>query len=91
MRFKFVSASRRARLAALCLLAGGPAPRLGTEVQLTQRSWLVAESYRQDRGKPWQQIGLRQWLVANRVQADLTYGRRIDGQHWMSLGLRVLP
>jgi hypothetical protein len=81
MRFKFVSASRRARLAALCLLAGGPAHAaqgeggtgtagLGAEVQLTQRSWLVAESYRQDRGKPQQQIGLRQWLVQPRTSGS---------------------
>jgi hypothetical protein len=52
MRFIFISARCRARMAALCLLARGPA-------QLTQRSWLVAGTCRQDRGKPQQQIGLR--------------------------------
>lgn len=65
---------------------------LGSELQLSSSNWLIAETYGQNTGKPFAQVGLRHWLVPERVQVDATYGNRIgDGsQRWFSLGLRLL-
>ncbi|MDR2000223.1 MAG: hypothetical protein LBP94_01630 [Zoogloeaceae bacterium] len=66
---------------------------VGTEVQLTERSWLIGETFGQNRGKPFYQFGLRHWLVQDRIQIDATYGNRVDGnsnERWFSIGLRFL-
>ena len=65
---------------------------LGTETQLTERSWVVAEMFGQADGKPFYHGGLRYWVVPDRVQVDLTYGNRLTdgGERWISLGLRFL-
>lgn len=66
---------------------------LGTETQLTQSTWMIAETFGQDQGKPSVQIGLRHWLLRDRIQLDATYGNRLGsgtGQPWLSLGLRLL-
>lgn len=65
---------------------------LGSETQLQERTWLIAETYGQGSGKPLVQFGLRHWLVPDRVQIDATYGNRIGegSQRWFSIGLRLL-
>ena len=65
---------------------------LGSETQLQERTWLIAETYGQGSGKPLVQVGLRYWLVPDRVQIDATYGNRIGegSQRWFSVGLRLL-
>lgn len=66
---------------------------LGTEAQLAERTWLIAETFGQNQGKPFHQLGLRYWLVPNRVQLDATYGNRNgggSGERWLSIGLRLL-
>jgi hypothetical protein len=66
---------------------------LGTEAQLTERTWLIAETFGQNQGKPFHQLGLRYWLVPDRVQLDTTYGNRNgggNGERWFSIGLRLL-
>lgn len=66
---------------------------VGLENQLNQRTWLIAESFGQNEGKPFMQFGLRYWIVPNHVQIDTTYGNRIGGaseERWMSIGLRLL-
>ncbi|MDR1367125.1 MAG: hypothetical protein LBJ76_00205 [Candidatus Accumulibacter sp.] len=66
---------------------------IGSETQLTKSTWLVAETFGQNRGKPFYQIGLRHWLIPEHVQIDATYGDRIDGvtgERWFSVGLRLL-
>jgi hypothetical protein len=66
---------------------------LATETQLASRTWLIAEIFRQGEGAPFHQLGLRHWIVPNRVQVDATYGNRIGGpggESWFSLGLRLL-
>ena len=66
---------------------------LGSEIQLTTRTWLIGESYGQDKGSPFFQLGLRQWIVPNRVQIDTTYGSQlghIGQQHWISVGQRLI-
>lgn len=66
---------------------------LGTETRLTARTWLIAEGFGQNHGKPYYQIGLRHWIVLDRVQIDATYGDRSGGgtqERWLSIGLRLL-
>ncbi|MCD6734936.1 MAG: hypothetical protein LT103_15245 [Burkholderiaceae bacterium] len=66
---------------------------LGSEVRLAERTWLIAETFGQDRGKPFHQLGLRHWLVPDRIQLDVTYGNRNGGgseERWFSIGLRLL-
>lgn len=65
---------------------------LGSEIQLRERTWLIAETYGQGSGKPLVQVGMRYWVVPDRVQIDATYGNRIGegNQRWFSLGLRLL-
>ncbi|RGE43295.1 hypothetical protein DZC30_14955 [Comamonas testosteroni] len=65
---------------------------LGSETQLQERTWLIAETYGQNRGKPFFQFGVRHWLVPDRVQIDATYGNRMGegSERWFSLGLRLL-
>lgn len=66
---------------------------LGTEVRLAGDSWLIAETFGQGRNRPFHQLGLRHWLVPDRVQLDATYGNRNGegtGERWFSVGLRLL-
>ena len=66
---------------------------LGSETQLAERTWLIAETFGQNKGKPFFQVGFRHWIVTNRVQIDTTYGNRIESgsdERWFSIGLRLL-
>ncbi|UCV19502.1 hypothetical protein [Ferribacterium limneticum] len=66
---------------------------VGSEVQLTARSYLIGESYGQDKGNPFFQMGVRYWIVPGHVQIDTTYGSQfgaISDQHWFSVGLRLI-
>jgi hypothetical protein len=67
---------------------------LGTEVLLTPRTYLIAEVYGQQRETSSLQVGVRHWVVKDRVQIDATLGGHFDGSFsrtsWISLGLRLL-
>ncbi|MBN9573671.1 hypothetical protein [Alicycliphilus denitrificans] len=64
---------------------------LGTETRLAGRTWLIAEIFGQGQEQPLYQLGLRYWLVPDRVQIDTTYGNRSNGgERWFSIGLRLL-
>ena len=71
---------------------------VGTETQLSERIGLVAEAFGQvsrDSPTSFFQLGLRFWVIPNRVQVDSTYGNRIgsargDQARWFSIGLRLL-
>lgn len=64
---------------------------LGTEAGLAERTWLIAETFGQGQERPFYQIGLRHWLVPDRVQIDTTFGDRTNGgEQWFSIGLRLL-
>ncbi|NTV69190.1 MAG: hypothetical protein HGA71_03485 [Azonexaceae bacterium] len=66
---------------------------LGSEIQITDRAWLIAESYGQDKGNPFFQMGVRYWIVPGHVQIDTTYGSQfgaLSDQHWFSVGLRLI-
>lgn len=66
---------------------------LGSETWLGRKTWLIAEVFGQNQGKPFYQVGVRHWIVPDRVQIDTTYGNEFGGPgegHWVSLGLRLL-
>jgi len=65
---------------------------LGSEAQLSERTFLIAETFGAADGKPHYQMGVRYWLVPERVQVDTTYGNRFGGggDRWISVGLRLL-
>jgi hypothetical protein len=66
---------------------------LGAEIATVDRLWLIAEVYSQKGEKPSTQIGLRYWVVPNRLQVDGTLGaQQSDPQNrsWVSLGVRIL-
>lgn len=66
---------------------------LGSETRLDNRNLLIAEAFGQDRGRPYYQLGLRHWIVPERVQVDATVGNRfgMEGEErWFSLGLRLI-
>jgi len=66
---------------------------IGSETQLSKRTWLIAETFGQSHGKPFFQAGFRYWLVHDRVQIDATYGDRFNSntrERWFSIGLRLL-
>jgi hypothetical protein len=66
---------------------------VGSETRLVESTWIIAETFGQNQGKPLFQIGLRHWLIPDHVQIDATYGNRFDGvagERWFSIGLRLL-
>jgi hypothetical protein len=66
---------------------------VGSEIQITPRSYLIAESYGQDKGNPFFQMGVRYWIVPGHMQIDTTYGSQfgaLDDRHWFSIGLRLI-
>lgn len=66
---------------------------IGSEIEITPRSYLIAESYGQDKGNPFFQMGVRYWIIPSHVQIDTTYGSRfgaISDQYWFSIGLRLI-
>lgn len=66
---------------------------LALEGQWSPRVWLVGEAFVQDRSRPQYQLGLRFWIVPDRVQVDTTVGDRVGAggaERWMSVGLRLL-
>jgi hypothetical protein len=66
---------------------------VGSETQLTQRVWTIAEGFGRNVQQLSFQAGVRVWLVPNRTQIDTTVGTRVDGtprERWVSVGLRLL-
>lgn len=66
---------------------------IGSETQLTPGTWLIAETFGQNTGRPFLQVGVRHWIVPNHVQVDATVGNRFGSdtrERWLSIGLRLL-
>ena len=70
---------------------------LAAETQLHPRVGLVTEAFGQVSRDSFYQLGLRFWVVPDRVQIDTTYGNRfgnsVNGSaqaRWFSIGLRLL-
>jgi len=66
---------------------------LGNEIRLRDDLYFIPEVFRSDFGKPFYQLGLRYWVVKDRLQMDATFGHRAvsdTSERWFSIGLRVL-
>lgn len=66
---------------------------LGSETQMHERLYFIAETFGQTPSRPLFQAGFRFWVVPNRFQIDTTYGNRFDGgitERWFSIGIRLL-
>ena len=66
---------------------------VGGELPLTARWTAIAETYGEaDQGTRYQ-LGLRVWLVSQRVQIDTTYGNQVgqpEHLRWFTVGVRLL-
>ncbi len=66
---------------------------VGAEYAVHPRALLVAETYGVTGERPQAQVGLRLWVVPERVQVDATWGGQQGPGgvgHWFSIGLRLL-
>lgn len=66
---------------------------IGSEIQTSERLYLIVESFGQDKGSAFYQAGFRYWLLPNRVQIDTTWGSsaaQLRDERWFSLGLRLI-
>ena len=66
---------------------------LGADVSLNPRLYGIVEAYGQEADRPNAQLGLRYWVVPNRLQLDATFGgQRADtrSRSWTSFGVRAL-
>lgn len=67
---------------------------LGGEYALGSRVGAIAETFGDNRGKPYWQAGARIFIVPERVQIDATVGRQFAAPRmgqWFSIGLRLTP
>jgi len=66
---------------------------LGNEIKLRDDLFFIPEVFGNDRGRPFYQVGVRYWVVKDRMQVDTTYGNRMvsgTAENWISVGLRLL-
>ncbi len=66
---------------------------MGSEILISPRAFLIAETFGESRGNASYQMGVRYWLAPNRVQIDATYGNQYGQKpdtRWFSIGLRLL-
>ncbi len=66
---------------------------VGGELPLSAKVIAIAETYGEAAAGTRYQLGLRVWLVPQRVQIDTTYGNRIgqpERERWFTVGLRLL-
>lgn len=65
---------------------------IGTETEITEKTSFIAETFGENQGSPFYQVGIVYWLVPDRVQIDTTYGNRFSSnteQRWFSFGLHL--
>ena len=66
---------------------------LGTEIVFTPRLIGIVETYGQTSERPNRQIGLRLWIIPDKLQIDGTYGMQsgyTPDRRWNSVGIRAL-
>src|SRR5262249_53414918 len=66
---------------------------VGNEIRLRDDLYFIPEVFNNTTGRPFFQIGLRHWIVKDRMQVDATFGNRMVSdtkQGWISIGLRLL-
>ena len=64
---------------------------IGAESRLLTNTWLISEVFDQASGTRYQ-VGVRQWIVPDHVQVDVTYGNRFGHPEarWFTIGLRLI-
>jgi len=66
---------------------------IGSETLINRDTYLIAEVYGDNQSRAFHQLGLRYWIIPNRVQVDTTYGNRFANEseeRWFTVGLRLL-
>ena len=66
---------------------------IGAEARINERLYFIPETFSNDRGRPFYQLGLRFWVVPSRMQVDATFGNRLVSEtreRWFSIGMRLL-
>lgn len=68
---------------------------IGGEFQVLPNTYVIAETYGENRITPAYQAGVRHWIIPNRLQIDVTGGNQGSignyGQNrWFSIGIRYL-
>lgn len=65
---------------------------IGSEIRLSERLWGIVEEYGERGEKPTRHLGLRYWVVPNRVQVDTTLGfeNTTPERRFYTVGLRLL-
>jgi len=67
---------------------------MGAEYRLAEHITAIAESFGDNRVRPYWQLGGRFAVVPDRVQVDATLGQQFAGSNtgrWLSFGLRLTP
>jgi len=67
---------------------------LGAEVQTSSRVMFIAETFGDNKAKPYWQTGARFSVIPNLLQLDTTIGQQYNGSshtRWISFGLRYIP
>jgi hypothetical protein len=66
----------------------------GAEIQTSGRFMLIAETFGDNKAKPYWQTGARYSVIPNLFQIDTTIGQQFNGTtstRWISFGLRYIP
>ncbi len=66
---------------------------VGGELPLTARLIAIAETYGEATTGTRYQLGLRMWVIPQRVQIDTTYGNQFgqsERERWLTVGVRLL-
>ncbi|MEZ0232899.1 MAG: hypothetical protein ACAH12_08670 [Methylophilaceae bacterium] len=66
---------------------------IGSETRINPSLQFIAEVYGDNQSRAFHQLGLRYWLVQDRIQIDTTYGNRFSNdseERWLSFGIRLL-
>jgi hypothetical protein len=66
---------------------------LGTEIRLTPRAFIIAETFGDNHTRQSYHGGMRVWVVPNHVQIDATVGARageMGSSRWFTIGLRLI-
>ena len=66
---------------------------VGNEIKLRDDLFFIPEVFHNEVGRPFYQVGVRYWVVKDRMQMDATFGNRLasdTAERWFSIGLRLL-
>jgi hypothetical protein len=65
---------------------------VGAEGRVAANTFLSVETFGEIKGDSLYQVGIRHWLVTERIQVDATYGSRLGhrDEYWFSLGMKFV-